>query len=243
MSAAASGGLFGNGPDNGWLKNVGAANTDLVFGMAAEELGMIIAVLAVICIVIFSLFTVKAAATSRSTFYTIAACSTATMLVFQTALNVLGSVDLLPLTGVTFPFLSCGGSSMIACWTLLAFIKAGDNRQNSGLAVRLPGRKDEPVRPAGDPMMEFDPSVFDDEPAPGESTINIPLPEDRPRRTAVRGRGDGDGRMLDLSSLDLLGEDCGIDVPLPGEGRRRADIDIPISGGGRRSSIDIPLDD
>ncbi len=243
MSAAASGGLFGNGPDNGWLKNVGAANTDLVFGMAAEELGMIIAVLAVICIVIFSLFTVKAAATSRSTFYTIAACSTATMLVFQTALNVLGSVDLLPLTGVTFPFLSCGGSSMIACWTLLAFIKAGDNRQNSGLAVRLPGRKDEPVRPAGDPMMEFDPSVFDDEPAPGESTINIPLPEDRPRRAAVRGRGDGDGRMLDLSSLDLLGEDCGIDVPLPGEGRRRADIDIPISGGGRRSSIDIPLDD
>ena len=72
MSAIASGGLFGNGPDNGWLKNVGAANTDLVFGMAAEELGMIIAVLAVICIVIFSLFTVKAAATSRSTFYTIA---------------------------------------------------------------------------------------------------------------------------------------------------------------------------
>ena len=141
MSAAASGGLFGNGPDNGWLKNVGASNTDLVFGMVAEELGLIVAVLLVVCIVTFSLFTVKAAATSRSTFYTIAACSTATMLVFQTILNVLGSVDLLPLTGVTFPFVSCGGSSMIACWALLAFIKAGDNRQNSGLAIRLPGKR------------------------------------------------------------------------------------------------------
>ena len=142
MSAAASGGLFGNGADNGWLKYVGASNTDLVFGMVAEELGLIVAVLTVVCIVTFSLFTIKAAATSRSTFYTIAACSTSTMLVFQTVLNVLGSVDLLPLTGVTFPFLSCGGSSMIACWALLAFIKAGDNRQNSGLAVRLPGRRD-----------------------------------------------------------------------------------------------------
>ena len=42
------------------------------------------------------------------------------MLVFQTTLNVLGSVDLLPLTGVTFPFVSMGGSSMLSCWGLLA---------------------------------------------------------------------------------------------------------------------------
>ena len=69
------------------------------------------------------------------------------MLVFQTALNVLGSVDLLPLTGVTFPFLSCGGSSMIACWTLLAFIKAGDQPAELRPGRAPAGRKDEPVRP------------------------------------------------------------------------------------------------
>lgn len=240
MSAAASGGLFGNGPDNGWLKYVGASNTDLVFGMVAEELGLIVAVLTIVCIVTFSLFTVKAAATSRSTFYTIAACSTSTMLIFQTVLNVLGSVDLLPLTGVTFPFLSCGGSSMIACWALLAFIKAGDNRQNSGLAVRLPGRKDEPVHPSGDPMMEFDPSVFDDIP-PRQSQIDIPLPENR--QNSKRPRDHVDDVMLDLASLDFLGEDYGIDVPLPDDiGGRRASIDIPIDDGPtRRSSIDIPI--
>ncbi len=54
--------------------------------------------------------------TPRSSFYAIAACATAAMLVFQTTLNVLGSVDLLPLTGVTFPFVSMGGSSMLSCW-------------------------------------------------------------------------------------------------------------------------------
>ena len=46
----------------------------------------------------------------------------------QTALNVFGSFDLLPLTGVTLPFVSNGGSSMITCWCLLAFIKSVDER-------------------------------------------------------------------------------------------------------------------
>ena len=47
MSAAASGGLLGMGAGNGWLHNVAAADTDLVFGMLCEEWGLLIAVLAV----------------------------------------------------------------------------------------------------------------------------------------------------------------------------------------------------
>ena len=58
----------------------------------------------------------------------------------QTMLNVFGPTDLLPLTGVTLPFVSCGGSSMMSCWCLLAYIKAADTRQNAGIAVRLPKR-------------------------------------------------------------------------------------------------------
>jgi cell division protein FtsW (lipid II flippase) len=55
----------------------------------------------------------------------------------QVILNALGTVDVLPLTGVTFPFLSNGGSSMLCSWGLLAFIKAADTRQNASFAVRL----------------------------------------------------------------------------------------------------------
>jgi hypothetical protein len=46
------------------------------------------------------------------------------MLLFQLSLNVFGITDLLPLTGVTLPFVSRGGSSMLCSWGLLAYIRA-----------------------------------------------------------------------------------------------------------------------
>lgn len=136
MSASASGGLIGVGAGNGWLHNVAASNTDLVFGILCEEWGLIIALLAVAIIVVLSVFAFRVVQTGRSSYYTIAACSATSLLVFQTILNVFGSVDILPLTGVTFPFVSCGGTSMIASWCLLSYLKAADTRQNASFAVR-----------------------------------------------------------------------------------------------------------
>ncbi len=135
MSAAASGGLIGVGSGNGWLHTVAASETDLVFGVLCEEWGLIIAFLAVMCIVTLCIFAFRMVQTGRSSYYTIAACAATSLLVVQTMLNVFGSVDILPLTGVTFPFISCGGSSMLAAWGLLAFLKAADTRQNASFAV------------------------------------------------------------------------------------------------------------
>lgn len=137
MSAAASGGLVGMGAGEGWLNEVAAADTDLVFGMLIEEWGLIIAVLAVLSIITLSIFAYRSILSGRSAFYTIAACSAMSMYLFQTILNVFGSVDLFPLTGVTFPFVSNGGTSMIASWGLLAYLKAADTRQNASIAISL----------------------------------------------------------------------------------------------------------
>ncbi len=137
MSAAASGGLFGVGAGNGWLKTIPAADTDLVFGMMAEEHGHIIAICAVACLIALAIFSAKMASASRSSFFAIAACTATSMLVFQMSLNVFGSLDILPLTGVTFPFISNGGSSLISSFGLLAFVKAVDTRQNASFATRL----------------------------------------------------------------------------------------------------------
>lgn len=136
MVASSSGGLVGMGAGNGWLNQVFASDTDLVFGVLSEEWGLLISILAVLSIVAFSIFAFKSIMAGRSTYYTIAACAATTILLAQTILNVFGSVDLLPLTGVTFPFVSNGGSAMLTSWGLIAFLKAADTRQNASFAVR-----------------------------------------------------------------------------------------------------------
>ena len=143
MASAASGGLVGVGPGEGWLHNVAAGDTDLVFGMLCEEWGLIIALLAVGSVITLAVFAVRACRAGRSSFYVIAACAATSMMVFQTCLNVFGAVDILPLTGVTFPFVSNGGTSMISSWGLLAFLKATDTRPNASFAIRLPSRRED----------------------------------------------------------------------------------------------------
>ena len=141
MSAAASGGLLGMGGGNGWLHKVPAADTDLVFGMLCEEWGLLIAVLVVGAIITLAVFAVRSCRAGRSSFYIIAACAAGSLMVFQSCLNVFGSVDLLPLTGVTLPFVSNGGSSMMSAWGLLAFLKATDTRENASFAIRMGTRR------------------------------------------------------------------------------------------------------
>lgn len=120
----ASGGLFGLGIGEGKLRDVYAASTDLVFGLICEEMGLILGVAVLMSFVGIAFFAIKTARTSASTFYTIAAVAAAGMLLFQLSLNVFGITDLLPLTGVTLPFVSRGGSSMLCSWGLLAYIRA-----------------------------------------------------------------------------------------------------------------------
>ena len=139
---SASGGLFGLGIGEGYLRDVYAASTDLVFGVICEEWGLVIGIAVLLSFAGIALFAVRAAKTAGSTFYAIAAVAAAGMLLFQLSLNVFGITDILPLTGVTLPFVSRGGSSMLCVWGLLAFIKAADTRQNASFSVKLPGRED-----------------------------------------------------------------------------------------------------
>lgn len=141
LSAAASGGLTGVGAGRGWLHKVFAADTDMVFCLVSEELGLLVALCAILAVIGIAVFAVRSAARGRSSFFVIAACSAAAMLVTQLALNVFGSTDILPFTGVTFPFVSKGGSSLISCWGMLAFFKAADTRQNASFSVRLSTRR------------------------------------------------------------------------------------------------------
>lgn len=128
LTYIASGGLFGVGIGNGCLKYVFASESDLVFGIVAEEMGVIVAFTIAIAIAALIIYARSVTTRSRSTFYSITACCAAGLLVIQMSLNIFGATDVLPLTGVTLPFISLGGSSMVSCWGLIAFIKAADER-------------------------------------------------------------------------------------------------------------------
>ena len=136
MMCIASGGFFGLGIGQGWMKNLFAADSDMVFATIAEEWGLVMPLLLVLAIIAIALFGARCAGVSRSSFYAIGACTAGAVLVVQTIFNVLGTLDILPLTGVTMPFVSNGGSSMMCSWGLLAFIKAADTRKSASFAVR-----------------------------------------------------------------------------------------------------------
>lgn len=128
LTYAASGGFFGTGLGNGYLHNVAAGNSDLVFGMMTEELGLLLALVTATAIVLWVFYVRSDVTRSRSTFYSISACAAAGILLFQSLLNIFGPLDVIPLTGVTLPFISAGGSSMLSVWGMVAFIKASDER-------------------------------------------------------------------------------------------------------------------
>ena len=126
MIYSASGGLFGVGLGNGELRDIFAATEDLVFGVVCEEFGMIMAGAILLSYVALLVYSIRHSKYARSSFYAICACAASSLMLFQASLNVFGVNDILPLTGVTLPFISRGGSSVICCWMLLAFIKAVD---------------------------------------------------------------------------------------------------------------------
>lgn len=131
LTYMASGGLFGVGIGNGFLKQVAASESDLVFGLVSEEMGVIVAFTLAVAVGAMFIYARAITTRSRSTFYSISACCSAGLFVVQLSLNVFGATDVLPLTGVTFPFVSAGGSSIMSCWGLVAFIKAADERTYS----------------------------------------------------------------------------------------------------------------
>lgn len=134
---SASGGLFGLGLGNGELRNVFAASEDLVFGVVCEEFGLIMGFTIPLVYCAIAVWAILNARKTKSTFYAIAGVGAIAMMLFQTMLSIFGITDLLPLTGVTLPFVSKGGSSIISCFCLLAYIKAIDMRTFANFRPKL----------------------------------------------------------------------------------------------------------
>ena len=123
LDAIREGGLTGQGLGEGTLKvRVPEAHTDYIISVIAEEFGSIISIL-LICIFLYISFKIiKFALSEDEKFIKISLAGLATLLIFQTFIHIGVNTSLLPTTGMTLPFLSYGGSSMIGSAILAGII-------------------------------------------------------------------------------------------------------------------------
>ncbi|WP_299440811.1 putative lipid II flippase FtsW [uncultured Rhodospira sp.] len=114
MKAFTEGGLFGRGPGEGRVKeDLPDAHTDFIFAVAGEEFGLWLCLLVV---ALFSLLILRAltrAMSARDLFVMLAVGGLSVQLAMQAVINMASSLHLMPTKGMTLPFLSYGGSSMI----------------------------------------------------------------------------------------------------------------------------------
>ena len=123
LDAIREGGLTGQGMGEGILKDlVPEAHTDYIISVIAEEFGSIISIF-LICIFLYISFRViKFALKENEKFIKFSLSGLATLLIFQTFIHIGVNTSLLPTTGMTLPFLSYGGSSMIGSAILAGII-------------------------------------------------------------------------------------------------------------------------
>ena len=141
----AEGGIFGVGPGDGTIKlHLPDAHSDFIFAVAAEEYGAI-ACIALLCVYGFVVIRGFARAMSDEGLFCLIAGSSLVMQVgVQACIHMASSVDLIPTKGMTLPFVSYGGSSMLASSLTMGLLLAITRRRNSwsGMSRQRPTYND-----------------------------------------------------------------------------------------------------
>lgn len=123
LMAFGSGGVFGSGWGQGYSDLIGfAANSDFILGTVGEELGLAgtMAILMIYAIIVER--GVRTALAARDPFGKLLACGLSAAFGIQVFVVAGGVMGLIPLTGMTMPFMAYGGSSVLANWALIAIL-------------------------------------------------------------------------------------------------------------------------
>jgi len=124
LSGMYSGGLWGEGFGRGNPEYTPIAASDFIYSVIGEELGFVGCTLVVVFFLMLIGRGLRIADRSRSMFGMLLCTGLTTLIATQTFLNIGGVTKLIPLTGITLPFISQGGSSLLAAFVGLGFILA-----------------------------------------------------------------------------------------------------------------------
>ncbi|WP_411817611.1 FtsW/RodA/SpoVE family cell cycle protein [Hyphococcus sp. DH-69] len=124
METIANGGLFGRGDATPVKTTLPDAHTDFIFAVAAEEFGFVLTALIILLFAVFTARVMTVAAGLKSVFAQCAATGLAALIGFQSIINIGVSLRALPAKGMTLPFISYGGSSLLATGLTVGLIFA-----------------------------------------------------------------------------------------------------------------------
>jgi len=132
LLAFKSGGILGKGPGQGDLKEkIPDANTDFIFAVAGEELGLIFCLIILIIILSIVIKTLLNVLKVINPYKIIAISGLICSFGLQSLINILSTLGMIPTKGMTLPFVSYGGSSMLAISILFGFLLSLTNLNNN----------------------------------------------------------------------------------------------------------------
>lgn len=141
LDAFHTGGVFGRGPGEGEVKRIlPDAHTDFIFAVAAEEFGIIAGLIIIGMFSFIVLRTLRRAMNEQDLFIQFASCGLVALFGLQALINMAVNVNLMPAKGMTLPFISYGGSSLIALGFTMGMLLAL-TRRRAGSQVAPPNGK------------------------------------------------------------------------------------------------------
>jgi cell division protein FtsW (lipid II flippase) len=135
LYALASGGVIGAGLDAGSPRYIPAVHTDFVIAAVGEELGLVGALAVINLFIVLTLLGLRIAVRARSGFNALLATGITAVLALQALIILAGTLKLIPMTGITLPFVSYGGSSVLANFLLIGLLLSISQEENARRAA------------------------------------------------------------------------------------------------------------
>ena len=131
LFGVSDGRMLGEGLGRGFPEIVPIADSDFIYAAIAEEMGLAGGAVIIVAFILLMVAGMRTAIEARDMYTKLLAAGITAFLGFQAVVNIGGVIRMLPMTGITLPFVSHGGWSLITCFVMIGMLMAISDRNNA----------------------------------------------------------------------------------------------------------------